>query len=111
MHNGNKWVHAMKIQSVVLPNGIIANLAGPYEGIRHDSTMLQQSGLKRVAHFNDQLLCLYGEPPYPLGVHLQAPFQSRVLTDEMQAYKKAMKSVRVSVEMDVWKYHQVFSLH
>ena len=88
----------MKFQSVVLPNGIIANLAGPYEGRRHDSTMLQQSDLKRVAHFNDQPLCLYGDPPYPLGVHLQVPFQGRVLTDEMQAYKKTMSSLRVSME-------------
>ena len=30
--------------------------------------------------------------------HLQAPFQGRVLTDEMQACKKPMSSVRVSVE-------------
>ena len=89
MYNGHKRVHAMKFQSVVLPNGIIANLAGPYEGRRHDSTMLQQSGLltslRRVAHFNGQPLCLYGDPAYPSGVHLQAPFQGRVLTPEMQA--------------------------
>ena len=98
MYNGHKRVHTMKFQSVVLPNGIIANLAGPYEGRRYDSTMLQQSGLKRVAYFNDQPLCLHGHPPYPLGVHLQAPFQGRVPTDEMQAYKKTMSSVRVSVE-------------
>ncbi len=92
----------MKFQSVVIPNGIIANLAGPYEGRRHDSTMLQQSGLltslRRVAHFNGQPLCLYGDPAYPLGVHLQAPFKARVLTAEMQAYNKAMSAVRVSVE-------------
>ena len=92
----------MKFQSVVLPNGIIANLAGPYEGRRHDSTMLQQSGLltslRRVAHFNSQSLCLYGDPAYPLGVHLQTPFWGRVLTGEMQAYNKAMRSVQVSME-------------
>ena len=102
MYNGHKRVHGMKFQSAVLPNGIIANLAGPYEGRRHDSTMLQQSGLltslRRVAHFNGQPLCLYGDPAYPLGVHLQAPFQGRVLTPEMQAYNKAMSAVRVSVE-------------
>ena len=92
----------MKFQSVVLPNGIIANLAGPYEERRHDSTMLQQSGLltslRRVAHFNGQPLCLYGDPAYPLGVHLRASFQGRVLTPEMQGYNKAMSSVRVSLE-------------
>ena len=79
MYNGHKRVHGMKFQSVVLPNDIIVNLAGPYEGRRHDSTMLQQSGLltrlRRVAHFNGQPLCLYGDPAYPLGAHLQTPFQ------------------------------------
>ncbi len=40
MYNGHKRVHSMKFQSVVIPNGLIANLAGPFEGKRHDSTML-----------------------------------------------------------------------
>ena len=94
MYNGHKRVHAMKFQSVVLPNGIIANLGGPYKGRRHNSSMLQQSGLKCVAHFNDKPLCWYGDPPYTLGVHLQTPFHCA--------------SIR---GMDLWKYHQVFSLH
>ena len=92
----------MKFQSVVLPNGIIANLADPYEGRCHDSIVLQQSGpltsLSSVAHFNGQPLCLHGDPAYALGVHLHAFFQDRVLTPEMQAYNKAMSSVRVSIE-------------
>jgi hypothetical protein len=47
MYNGYKRVHAMKFQSVVVPDGLIANLSGPYEGKRHDSTMLYQSGLHK----------------------------------------------------------------
>ena len=45
MYNGHKRTHALKFQSVVIPNSLIANLSGPYEGKRHDSIMLQQSGL------------------------------------------------------------------
>ena len=41
----HKRVHSMKLQSVVIPNGLIANLAGPFEGKRHDATMLYQSVL------------------------------------------------------------------
>ena len=74
MYNGHKRVHATKCQSVVTPNGLIANLSGPFEGKKHDSTMLHESGLltdlRRVA-YNGQPLCLYGYPAYPLGVHLQ----------------------------------------
>lgn len=50
MYNGHKRIHSIKLQSVVLPNGIIANLAGPYEGKRHDSTMLHESELLGSLH-------------------------------------------------------------
>jgi hypothetical protein len=43
--NGHKRVHAIKFQSLVLPNGLIANLNGPYEGRRHDSTMFSFSAM------------------------------------------------------------------
>ena len=64
-------------QSVATPNGhqTIPNLAGPFEGRQHDSMMLHETGmlreLQRVAWAHGQLLCLYGDPSYPLGVHLQ----------------------------------------
>ena len=32
LYNGHKRVHSIKFQSVVTPNGLIANLFGPYEG-------------------------------------------------------------------------------
>ena len=36
LYNGHKRVHSIKFQSVVAPNGLIANLFGPV-GCRHDS--------------------------------------------------------------------------
>ena len=45
VYNGHKRVHALKFQNVTLPNGMIANLSGPYEGRRHDSFMLAESSL------------------------------------------------------------------
>ena len=95
-------IHAIKFQSIVLPNGLIANLSAPYEGKRHDSTMLYESGvlpnLRRVAFYNNEPLCGYGDLAYPLGVHLQGPFKDRQLTPQMQAYNKEMSEVRVAVE-------------
>ena len=38
-------MHAIKFQSVVAPNGLLANLYGPVEGRRHDSALLAMSGL------------------------------------------------------------------
>ena len=37
VYNENKRVHALKFQSVVAANGMIANLFGPVERRRHDS--------------------------------------------------------------------------
>ena len=45
LYNGHRRIHAIKFQSVVAPNGLIANLYGPVEGKRHDSGMLAESGL------------------------------------------------------------------
>ena len=45
MYNGHKKLHAIKLQSVVAPNDLIANLFGPVEGRRDDSRMLGDYGL------------------------------------------------------------------
>ena len=45
LYNGHKRYHALKFQSVVAHNGLIANFYGPVEGKRHDSGMLMNSGL------------------------------------------------------------------
>jgi len=45
LYNGHKRVHALKFQSVVAANGMIANLFGPVEGRKHESRMLAMSGL------------------------------------------------------------------
>ena len=45
-----------------------------------------------------QPMCLYGDPAYPLRVHLQAPFREVPIIPEMAAYNQSMSAVRVSVE-------------
>ena len=70
MYNGHKRFHGMKFQSVVVPDGLIANLSGPYEGKRHDSTMLHQSGLLPLLDQHAVHNEIYGDPAYSLGVHL-----------------------------------------
>ena len=63
--------------------------------------MLQQTDilneLRRVAFHNGHPLCLYGDPAYPLGVHLQAPFKNIQLTPQMVLYNVAMSKVSVAV--------------
>lgn len=66
VYNGHKRVHGIKFQSVVIPSGLIANLAGPFEGRRHDSTMLHESRmlreLQRVAWANAELFMFVWRP-------------------------------------------------
>lgn len=45
MYNGHKRMHSIKFQSVVIPNSLIANLHGPFEGKQHNSIMLQETGV------------------------------------------------------------------
>ena len=65
--------------------------------------MLAESGLlqdlERYAFSTGgQPMCIYGDPAYPLRVHLQRPFQGVALTPQMEMFNASMSSVRVSVE-------------
>ena len=43
--------------------------------------------------------CVYGDPAYPLRIHLQAPFRVGVLTRQMEIFKEKMSALRESVEL------------
>ena len=45
-----------------------------------------------------EAMCLYGDPAYPLRIHLQGPFKETPITEEMEDFNRAMSSVRTSVE-------------
>ena len=51
-------------------------------------------------------LCLYGDPAYPLRVHLQAPFKNAVLTQQMEDFNNSMSALRSSVE---WLFSDVIN--
>ena len=81
---------------------MIANLSGPYEGKRHDSFRLAESGLLNQLQqdawsFNNPL-CIYGDPASPHSVHLQAPFRGANLTQDQKRFNTAMSSVRTRLE-------------
>ncbi|XP_028410552.1 uncharacterized protein LOC114533250 [Dendronephthya gigantea] len=109
VYNGHKRTHAIKFQSVTLPNGIIANMFGPVEGKKHDAGMLADSGLlndleNHAFSADGEPMCIYGDPAYPLRVHLQAPFRGAVMTPAMEEFNRSMSTVRVSVE---WAFGEV----
>lgn len=113
VYNGHKRVHSLKFQSVVTPNGMIANLYGPLEGKRHDCALLALSGILpklQECSFapNGDPLCLFGDAAYPLRIHMQRPFKGAGLTPNERAFNKSMSQVRVSVE---WIFGEIINYY
>ena len=83
------------------------------EGKKHDSGMLAQSGLlynleQYAYNTAGDAMCIYGDPAYPLRVHLQGPYRNAVMTKDMQAYNTLMSGVRVPVE---WLFGDIINSH
>ena len=81
------------------------------EGKRHDSGMLRMSGLlDQLQQFSHSLarqpLCIYGDPAYPLRIHLQAPYKAAHLTQDQEAFNSSMSDVRSAVE---WVFGDILS--
>lgn len=71
--------------------------------------MLADSGVYELARNSfdpaKHPLCSYGDPAYPLRVHLQAFFSNVVLTQQMEDFNSSMSSVRSSVEWLSWRHN------
>ena len=50
MYTGYKKCHGMKFQGVVVPNGMIAHLAGLYCAPQNDARVLAESRLLKLMH-------------------------------------------------------------
>lgn len=70
-----------------------------------DSQLLQSLQM-HAFDTNGQLMCIYGDPAYPLRPNLIAPFRYGILTPQMQAFNAAMSNVRTSVE---WLFGDVIN--
>ena len=96
-------VHAIKFQPTVAPNGLTAILFGPVQGRRHGSGILGVSGLLRELQQhaygpNGNILCIYGDPAYPLRQQLTGPFRGAATTPLQDAWNKPLGQSQTSVE-------------
>ena len=69
---------------------------------KYDSSMLHYAGLleqlqQHAETPNEEPVCLYGDPAYPLWVHLQAPFWGN-LNPLQKEFNFTMSKVWISVE-------------
>ena len=113
VYNGHKRVHALKFQGLTTPNGLIANLAGPYEGKKHDASLLAESeileDLSNLRGTRGEEVCIYGDAAYPMHPSLIAPFPTRNLTPEQAAFNLGMSKVCQAVEWSFGKVIQQFA--
>ncbi|GLB43896.1 putative DDE superfamily endonuclease [Lyophyllum shimeji] len=111
-YNDHKKIHALKYQALMLPNGIIGHLYGPFEGRRNDNFLLTESGLldrlAQFAHpedvdedtpFEERTFQIFGDPAYGVGPHILSPFSGAgERTPEEQEWNAQMSAVRIEVE-------------
>ena len=85
--NGHKRTHAIKFQSVVVPDGLVMHLSGPYPGLMHDAAMLRFSGLlvdmeTSLVDDDETDFILYGDAGYPITSQLLVPYKEIHPTEE-----------------------------
>ena len=103
LYNGHKRVHSIKLQSIATPSGTVANLYELVEGKRHDSKMLAESQVLNQLPQHafgpaGNVLCMYGDPAYPLRLQLQGPFKGVHITQLQKAWNMSMSQMKISVE-------------
>ncbi|CAC5415893.1 unnamed protein product [Mytilus coruscus] len=112
LFNGHKRVHAIKFQSIVAPNGLVANMYGPIEGRRHDAGLLRESGIcgelpTHMTTSTGDIYAIYGDPAYPMTTHIIKPFRGGVISAAQTRFNKKMSAVRTCVE---WTFGKILTL-
>jgi nuclease HARBI1 len=82
-----------------MPNGMIFNIFGPWEGRRHDMTLFRASGigenLSNGLIINSQQYYLYADSGYVSRPYMLAPFSHQKNSIAEQLFNKRMSKVRV----------------
>lgn len=112
VYTGYKKYHGMKFQGVVIPNGLIVHLEGPFQAPQNDSGVLNDSGiLHNIEKYaiqpgsqeGDPLECrffqLYSDSAYGVSPYLVSPYASAdSLTPAQCEWNTAMGGIRISIE-------------
>jgi hypothetical protein len=101
-----KRCHALKFQSVVVPDGFVAHLRGPSPGARHDARVLQESGIlpELQAILPNGGYRMYGDCAYPWSPWIAKGFLNAQPNSPEAAFNSDMSSARISVE---WGFNNI----
>jgi nuclease HARBI1 len=98
-YSGHKRFNGLKYQVITMPNGMIFNIFGPWEGRRHDMTLFRASGigenLSNGLIINSQQYYLYADSGYVSRPYMLAPFSHQKNSIAEQLFNKRMSKVRV----------------
>lgn len=115
-YSGYKKTHVLKYQSVMMPNGMIARLDGPFNGRRHDSAVLHLSDLLRQCQAKlvvseEKWYAFYGDPGYANQKFIKVGFKTNrnTLTERQKIFNRDMSALRVHVEYGFGKIIQLFA--
>jgi len=114
-YSGYKKHHVIKYQSIVLPNGLIGRLDGPFIGRRHDAAVLHLSDVltEMEAVFNNAdgtWYAVYGDPGYSNQKYIKVGYKNHArLSDQQKLFNPTMSSLRVGVEYGFGKILQQFA--
>jgi hypothetical protein len=110
LYSGHKRYHCLKFQAVMLPDGIIADLSGPFHGRQNDQYMLNESQLEdRLSDPVFDNYFLYGDQGYTYSSHVARPFRAADMDELRSAFNERMAIVRVSVEWGFARVKQLFA--
>ena len=113
VYNGHKRTHGLKYQGIMTPDGLFSHFFGPFEGRRHDITVLRESKVEEITTLAKNLgFYVYGDPAYRSRNGFISPHAGAALTPEEQDFNKGMSGVRVAVEwgfgsvMNQWRFFE-----
>ena len=113
VYNGYYKGFGFKFQVVVAPDGLIVDVAGPYAGRMHDSSMVTASRLEArleqfmVIHGKD--FTIYGDPAYRAARFVRKPRQRIGASAADKLYNRTMSRARVAVEHVIGHVTQQFA--
>ena len=80
------------------PDGLVAQMFGPVEGRRHDSTLLKLSRISEKIALLPPGSFVYGDQAYPVRPWILSPYRGPNKPHWMRRWNRSMRTVRISVE-------------
>ena len=107
-YNGKVRSHALKFQGLVLPNGMISIMDGPFVGAVHDAAMYSLSKIAgRLGDILGDEEFIFGDSAYGLDDVTLTMYKSQRGTPFKELWNKTFSKVRISVE---WPFGQILTL-